>query len=136
MTDTDTKKNYSILLVDDDKFLLDMYSLKFKESGCTVEAIADSVAALEYLKSGGDPDIILLDVIMPEMDGFDFLEAVKKEGLAKKATVIVLSNQGQQEDVDKALSLGAAGYIIKASAIPSEVLEKTLAFKEKSAGTQ
>lgn len=126
MVDTTPRASYSVFLVDDDKFLLDMYTLKFKESGCTVEAISDPTAALEKLRKGANPNVILLDVVMPTMNGFEFLEAVRKENLAKGATIIMLTNQGQQEDIDKAMSLGAAGYIIKASAIPSEVLSKAL----------
>jgi two-component system chemotaxis response regulator CheY len=121
---TDTKE--SVLLVDDDSFLLDMYALKFKQCGTPVEAVNDPIVALEKLRKGFEPTIILLDVIMPGMSGFEFLETIKKEGLAKDASVIILSNQGQQEDVDKAMKLGAAGYIIKASAIPSEVCDKAL----------
>lgn len=126
----DSKKKYSILLVDDDKFLLDIYALKFKESRCEVTADSDPVSALERLRKGFTPNIILLDVIMPNMSGFDFLAALKKENLAPDATVIVLSNQGQDEDVKRAVDLGADGYIVKASAIPSEVLEKTLKFAQ------
>jgi len=120
------------MLVDDDRFLLDMYALKFKEHGCAVEAIADSEKALERIRGGAHPDIILLDIIMPGIDGFQFLEALKKEGLTGNTIVIVLSNQGVKEDIDKALSLGAEGFIVKASAIPSEVLQKTLEFAEKA----
>lgn len=126
-----TTKPDTILLVDDDSFLLDMYALKFKQCGSTVEAMSDPAAALEKLRQGFSPDIILLDVIMPNMSGFDFLESVKKEGLAKSASVIMLSNQGQKEDIDKAMKLGAAGYIIKASAIPSEVCDKALSIARK-----
>lgn len=125
-----TKKNtphYSILLVDDDRFLLDMYSLKFKESGNTVTAEPEPKQALAALRSGPPPDIILLDIIMPNMSGFDFLETLRTERLAPDACIIVLSNQGQEEDIKRAMDLGADGYIVKASAIPSEVLEKTLA---------
>lgn len=128
------KHDYSILLVDDDRFLLDMYSLKFKQCGCTVTAEPDPAKALELLRGGLKPDIILLDVIMPGMSGFDFLEAVRNEKLADTATIIVLSNQGQEEDIKRAMDLGAAGYIVKASAIPSEVLEKSLSFAEKHQG--
>jgi CheY-like chemotaxis protein len=115
-----------VFLIDDDKFLLDMYSLKFKDCGCTIEAMPDPVKALEKLRAGAKPDVILLDILMPGLTGFEFLEAMRKDGLAKDAKVIVLSNQGQDEDIKRAMDLGAAGYIIKASAIPSEVLEKTL----------
>jgi CheY-like chemotaxis protein len=107
-----------------------MYTLKFKECGCGVEAISDPVKALDRLRTGESPAIILLDVVMPAMTGFEFLEVVRKEGLAKGASVIMLSNQGQQEDIDKAMKLGASGYIIKASSIPSEVLQKTLSIAD------
>lgn len=125
------KKDYTILIVDDDKFLLDIYSIKFKECGCTVIAEPDSVKALQMLRDGLDPDIILLDIVMPALGGFEFLEAVKKEELAQKASIVILSNQGQDEDVKRAVDLGADGYIVKASAIPSEVLSKTLDFADK-----
>lgn len=128
---TTPKRHYSVLLVDDDRFLLDIYSLKFKECGCTVTAEADPAKALEKLRGGLAPQVILLDVIMPGMSGFDFLAAVKKEGLAKDAAIIILSNQGQDEDLKKAIDLGADGYIVKASAIPSEVLSKTLDYADK-----
>lgn len=107
-----------------------MYTLKFKECGCVVDAASDPAAALEKLRTGKGPDIILLDIIMPGMNGFEFLEAVKKENLAKDTAIIMLSNQGQQEDIDKAMALGAAGYIVKASSIPSEVLSKALAIAD------
>lgn len=124
--EADSNKHYSVLLVDDDRFLLDMYTLKFKGGGCEVEAIPDSTAALEKLRKGFSPNIIILDVVMPNLTGFELLETIKKEGLAKGSVVIMLSNQGLQEDIDKAMKLGAAGYIIKASSIPSEVLQKAL----------
>ena len=124
------KKTYSVLLVDDDRFLLDMYTMKFKDSGCTVDAIPDPAAALEKLRGGFTPGIILLDIIMPSLSGFEFLETVRKENLAKGAKIIMLSNQGQQEDIDKAMKLGASGYIVKASSIPSEVLAKALSIAE------
>ncbi len=127
---TKDRKSYSILIVDDDRFLLDMYTMKCKDYGCSVEGIADPVVALEKLRKGATPSIILLDIIMPVLDGFEFLEAVRKENLAKGAAVIMLSNQGQQEDVDKSMKLGASGYIVKASSIPSEVLEKAFSIAD------
>lgn len=115
---------YKILLVDDDKFLLDMYSIKFNEKGYAVETALGPEEALKRLHEKYEPDAILLDVIMPGMDGFTLLEKIKKENMAPQAAVVILTNQGQDSDLQKARSLGADGYIVKASSIPSEVVEK------------
>jgi CheY-like chemotaxis protein len=115
------------MLIDDDNFLLDMYALKFKECGVDVEALTSAEAALTRLRAGATPDVVLVDIIMPGIGGFDFLETVQKEKLAPDSKYMVLSNQGMQDDLDRAQKLGTSGYIIKASAIPSEVCEKVLA---------
>lgn len=115
-----------IFIVDDDKFLLDMYTFKFKEKGFEVTQAFGSVDALNKLKGGIIPDIMLLDVVMPTMDGFELLGLIKSEKLAPNAKIIVLSNLGQPGDIDKGRNLGANGYVIKASATPSEVVEKVM----------
>ncbi len=126
------EKKGTIILIDDDRFLLDMYAVKFSESGLKVEACLSGEAALDKLRDGLCPDAILLDLVMPGIDGFQFLEVIKKEDLGKNMAIIVLSNQGEDKDIAKAKELGADGYIVKASTIPSEVLEKTLKIiKEK-----
>lgn len=116
------KKN--ILLVDDDKFLIDMYALKFSQMGWDVNTAMGSMDALTKLRDGFSPDVIVTDILMPAMDGFELLEAIKKEKIAPEAKIIVLSNKGESADIDKAISLGADGYIVKASAVPSEVVEQ------------
>lgn len=116
-----------ILIVDDDKFLLDMYTYKFKEKGFEVTQAFGSVDALAKLKGGIVPDMMLLDVVMPTMDGFELLALIKSEKLAPDAKVIILSNLGQPADVEKGRDLGANGYVIKASSTPSEVVEKVMA---------
>lgn len=113
-----------ILIVDDDSFLLDMYSLKFTQKGFDAKTASGTLEALEMLRGGMKPEIMVVDLVMPAMDGFEFLGVVRDEGLAPGALVIILSNLGEQEDIDRGLGLGAAGYIIKASATPSEVVEK------------
>lgn len=128
---TDSTHKELVFLIDDDRFLLDMYALKFNECGIEVDAMNDPQVALEKLRAGAAPSAIIVDIIMPVMNGFDFLEALKQEGLGKGASLIVLSNQGQQEDIDRAQKLGIDGYIIKASAIPSEVCDKVLAICNK-----
>ncbi len=114
-----------VLIVDDDKFLLDMYATKFSEHNFDVHTALSGTDALSQLESGeAKPDIILLDLVMPGVDGFEVLSKIREKKLASKATIIILSNLGQTEDVDKGLSLGASGYIVKASATPSEVVVK------------
>jgi two-component system phosphate regulon response regulator PhoB len=122
---------YRIYLTDDDRFLLDMYALKFKAAGHDVTAFQGGVAVLEALRTQPAPDALLVDIVMPEIDGFQVLEAIKKENLAPTMKAIVLSNQGQESDIEKAKALGAVGYIIKASAIPSEVYAETIQIIEK-----
>lgn len=118
------KINKKILIVDDDNFLLDMYSLKFTERGFDVDSSLGSVDLIQKLRNGATPDILLLDIVMPTMDGFEVLELIKKENLAKGAIKIILSNRGQKEDIDRGVGLGAKGYIVKATATPTEVVDK------------
>jgi CheY-like chemotaxis protein len=114
----------TVLIIDDDKFLLDMYALKFSQNGFSVVAEPAADRALERLRDGLKPDVILTDVLMPGMDGFTFLKHIQDETLAKNSKIIVLSNKGEKHDIDQGVSLGADGYIIKASMIPSEVVDK------------
>ena len=116
-------QNKKIFIVDDDSFLLDMYALKFSQGGYDVTTALGALPALEKLRAGGyAPDIILLDIVMPVVDGFEFMEKMKSEKLAPKAVHIVLSNRGQDADIKRATDLGAAGYIVKASTTPAEVI--------------
>ena len=123
---------YRIYLTDDDRFLLDMYAVKFKAAGHAVETFQNGNEVLDMLRTKPAPDALLLDMVMPEIDGFQVLETIQRENLAPAMKKIVLSNQGQESDIEKAKSLGASGYIIKASAIPSEVYAETIAIIEKT----
>lgn len=122
---------YRIYLVDDDRFLLDMYAIKFRAAGHEVTAFQGGEPALDALRTDPAPHALLLDIVMPGVDGFEVLEAINKEKLVPGTKVIVLSNQGQETDLERAKSLGAAGYIIKASAIPSEVFSETIKIIEQ-----
>ena len=126
-----SNQNHSVFLIDDDAFLLDMYAVKFTEKNFAVMTSPGTLDALDKLRAGYVPEIIVVDLVMPAMDGFEFLTVVRDEKLAVGALVIILSNLGQQEDIDRGLSLGAAGYIIKASATPSEVVTKVEEVLEK-----
>jgi CheY-like chemotaxis protein len=122
--ETEQKPKIKIMLVDDDNFLLEMYARKFTNSGYEVLTATSAEDALNQIMSNGDLDIILSDIIMPEMDGLELLSKISEENYIPKAFKIVLSNQGQQVEIDKAEELGISGYIIKALHTPSEVVKK------------
>ena len=117
-------KPIRILFVDDDKFLLDMYSLKFSKNNFEVNVTEGPEDALKVLREGPEPDVILLDVVMPGIDGIELLSIIRREKLVKKSVVIMLTNQGLPDDISRAKELNVDGYIIKATTIPSEVLSE------------
>lgn len=110
-----------ILLVDDDAFLRDMYATKFGDSGHEVKTAETGEQALELLRQS-EYDVVLLDMIMPGMTGIELLKHIQAEKLAHEPVCIVLSNQGEKQEVEGAKAAGAKGYIIKAELIPSEVV--------------
>jgi len=126
-TDVKPKENKSkqnIFIVDDDTFLLDMYSLKFRELGFDVVTAGNGNDAIDKLSEKAAPDVILLDIVMPGMDGFELLKNIKEKKLATSAKIIILSNIGQESDIERGKKLGANGYIVKASVTPTEVVGK------------
>src|SRR3989344_8698445 len=110
----------AILILDDDKFLLDMYAVKFHQIGFIVHASLSSQDALKTLREGFLPDVILFDLIMPEGDGFTFLDTIRKEHLAANAKTVALTNEMSEEEKKRVMDLGADGYLVKATMIPSE----------------
>ncbi len=125
-------KPYKVLIVDDDKFLLNMYSIKFTNNKFDVTLAGDGKAAIDKLNEGYEPDIILMDVVMPVMDGIEALAAIRAGGLAKHAAIMMLSNQGQPSDIEKAKAYNVDGYIVKATSIPSEIVTEALALLERT----
>ncbi|MFA6430550.1 MAG: response regulator [Candidatus Paceibacterota bacterium] len=121
-----TTEKRKILILDDDRFLLNMYSMKFEKNGFDVKVAGGGPEALEILKEGFKPDIMLMDLIMPVMDGFTFYETAKNEKLADGIIAIMLTNQGLVSDINRAKELGVHGYIVKATTIPSEVVEEVI----------
>ncbi len=120
MTET-TKGN--VLFVDDDKFLADMYSMKFAAAGYTMQTCLSVAEALAALRAGFSPDAIVFDITMPERDGFSFLNELSQNHLAPGATLIALTNMSDPAEKTKAERLGVHRYIVKASMIPSEVVQ-------------
>lgn len=115
-----------ILIVDDDSFLLDMYAFKFSQNNFEVYTAGNGAQAIEKLTGGLAPSVILMDIIMPEMDGFEMLEKINKGNLAPNSTKIILSNKSEQSDVTRGNALGVAGYIVKANSTPAEVINQVI----------
>jgi len=116
-------KQLKILLVEDDNFLLNMYADKFRVEGFEV-FIADNGAAGLKLAKEKAPDLILLDVLLPKMSGFEVLQELNKDPRSKNIPVILLTNLSQKEEVTKGLELGAKDFLIKAHFMPQEVVAK------------
>ncbi len=112
-----------ILVVEDDKFLANIYETKLKLEGFAVAVATDGKQGLELARRLL-PDIILLDILLPKMSGFQVLSELKKDEKTKKIPVILLTNLSQKEDIDRGMHMGAADYLIKAHFLPSEVIEK------------
>ncbi len=119
----DDKDNNLILIIEDDSFLLQMYATKLTKAGFEVKSAGDGNQGLKKAKEL-NPSLILLDLVMPAMDGFKVLEELKLDLATQDIPVIVLSNMSEREDVQKCLQLGAVDYLIKAHFVPSEVINK------------
>ncbi len=129
------KEAIKIALVEDDPFLSSMYSTKFEMEGFTVFTASDGAKGVEVI-SREIPDIILLDVLMPKMNGFDVLREIKKHDATKDIPVILLTNLNQSDEVEQGMELGAVDYLIKAHFMPSEVVEKIKAALAKFGRTR
>ena len=103
-----------------------MYRKKFEREGIAVDVAVGSTEALVKLRGDANPDILVLDIIMPNMDGIELLETIRKEKLVPNASVIMLTNESNPEKIEKAKTLGIAGYIIKANRVPSEVVTEAI----------
>ncbi|MEK7185651.1 MAG: response regulator [Patescibacteria group bacterium] len=123
-----TEKKFRILIVDDDAFIQNMYVTKFTKSGHEIIVAKNGQEALARLKDETlpTPDAVLLDVVLPGMDGLQILAQARQENLAPSAKYIMLTNQADEAEVEGAKKLGVAGFIVKAAVTPSEVVTKVL----------
>ena len=112
-----------ILLVEDDPFLIDIYTTKLEQDGFLVKVAKNGQEAFKLLKKK-IPDLLILDVVLPQVDGWNVLSEIKENKKWKKIPVVILSNLGQRAEVEKGLKLGAEKYLIKAHYTPSEVVEE------------
>lgn len=113
----------SILLVEDDLFLIDIYTSKLKAAGFEIDIAEDGGAALRKIEEK-KPDLLVLDIVLPHIDGWEVLKKIKTEMKLKDLKVLILSNLGRKDEVEKGMALGATKYLIKAHYTPSEVVEE------------
>jgi len=114
---------FKILVVEDDKFLRELITQKLSREGYDVKEAVDGEDGVVKVKKE-KPDIILLDLILPGIDGFEVLAKIKEDSETKNIPVVILSNLGQREDVERGLKLGAVDFLIKAHFTPGEIIEK------------
>ena len=117
------KDKIKILLVEDDSFLLGMYATKFEMEGFKVIMAEDGEKAVR-LASKEAPNIVLLDIILPKVNGFDVLRQLKGNPATAAIPVILLTNLSQKDEIEQGLKIGAEDYLIKAHFMPSEVVDK------------
>ncbi|PIQ79952.1 MAG: response regulator [Parcubacteria group bacterium CG_4_9_14_0_2_um_filter_41_8] len=121
MPDTQTK--LKVLLVEDEEMLASMYNTKFTKEGLEVVVAVDGEDGVAKAQAGTF-DIVLVDIIMPKLDGFAVLKQLREMPQYKDTPIIMLTNLGQEEDIEKGKKLGATDYMVKANFTPSQVLEK------------
>jgi len=112
-----------ILIVEDDRFLRELINRKLLEEGFDVAQAIDGESGVKKIKEE-KPDLVLLDLILPGIDGFEVLSRIKNDPDVSSIPILILSNLGQKEEVEKGLKLGAVDFLIKAHFTPGEIIEK------------
>jgi len=126
-----TNEKPKVLIVEDDKFFRELMLKKFSNESFEVTVARDGKDALEYLEKN-IPKVILLDLILPGLSGYEILALIKGDVKTKNIPVIILSNLGQQEEIDKAMSLGAVDFMVKVNFTLEEIAAKIQKFLTKS----
>ena len=112
-----------ILLIEDDPFLVEIYTTKLKKAGFQVVVAGDGDEGLRKMKEK-TPDLLLLDIVLPSLNGWEILRNIKKNPKLSNVKVVILSNLGERDEIEKGLKLGAVRYLVKAHYTPSEVVEE------------
>ncbi|MBP8017121.1 response regulator [Candidatus Gracilibacteria bacterium] len=116
-----------ILIVEDDKDISTMYKIKFQKEGFNVKVVENGLDAVTEVTEF-KPHVILLDIMMPSMDGFETLRVIRELAPSLHTKIIMLSNLNSKEDIEKSMRLGANAYLLKASTTPKEVVDKVKEF--------
>ena len=117
------KEKKKILIIEDDKFLRELIVKKLVNEGFDVHEAVDGESGVKKIKELR-PDLVLLDLILPGIDGFEVLSRIKEDPSMETIPVIILSNLGQKEDIERGLKLGARDFLVKAKFTPSEIIQK------------
>lgn len=112
-----------ILLVEDEKIMINLLEKKLTQEGYDVRVAVNGEEGLKAMREE-KPDIVLLDIIMPKMGGFEVMEEMGKDPVLKEIPIVIISNSGQPVELDKAKELGAKDWLIKTEFDPQEVVEK------------
>jgi DNA-binding response OmpR family regulator len=112
-----------ILIIEDDKFLRDLMEKKLLNSDYEVVTAEDGSSGLEMVVSES-PDLVLLDILLPTMSGWEVLAKLTQSPKTENVPVVLLTNLGDQNDIERGLKLGVKDYIIKANFTPAEIVEK------------
>lgn len=116
-------KGNSVLIVEDEPHLLELYQLALEQAGFVVFTASDGEAGLRQVQAE-PPALVLLDLLMPKVDGYQMLRRLKQAHAIKDIPVVIFSNLSQKEEIEKGLKLGARDYIIKTSVTPKALVEK------------
>lgn len=116
-------QNKKIIIAEDEPVLIEMYKLYFERAGYEVLKAGNGRECIDFVKKE-KPNIILLDILMPKLDGWEVLKQLKADPETKQVPILVFSNLGQTQEIQKGLDLGADDYVIKSNMTPKELLEK------------
>jgi two-component system, OmpR family, alkaline phosphatase synthesis response regulator PhoP len=114
-----------ILVIEDEKILLELLEKRLTQEGYEIEIAENGVEGLEKIKQN-KPDLILLDIVMPKMGGFEVMKELQKDKEFSQIPIIIISNSGQPVEIDLAQKLGARDWLIKTDFEPQEVIEKVI----------
>jgi DNA-binding response OmpR family regulator len=116
-------KKSSIYIIEDDPMISQMYQIKLEASGYDIKAFLNGMEGLEFTREN-PPDLLLLDIMLPQLDGFSILKELRASPKTKEIPIIILTNLGTDEDKKKGKEYGATDYIVKANFTPAEVQAK------------
>lgn len=123
MTEIEDGKGKKIVLVEDDSFMSGILAMHLTREGFAVIPVTDGAKACERIQTE-QPSIVLLDIVLPGISGYDILQKLKQDESTKAIPVLILSNLGSKEEIQKGLDLGAAGYLVKANSMIEEIAAK------------